>query len=223
MLNRKQRRAQKKQQPAESPWRIDGRPVSEAEGQAEWDRVALDLDMNARVTFTDDPAVALGSMVTGMAADGRLEHDTATTEQVPVALFEPTRTQVMVDPVTKQATWELHTVGALDLGMHLVPYGVVQFKTLQGWRLGRGPGGLELDAPGPHPVARSAVDVPPAWVSAAASHRYVLVLHGIRLGVRIPPGARPQDYTAEKRRAELIQARRDGLVTGGLVRWEPAA
>lgn len=57
----------------------------------------------------------------------------------------------------------------------------------------------------------------------AVSHQYVLVLHGVQLGVRVPPKLRPEDYTATRRRAEITAARKNGLVAGGLVRWEPAA
>jgi hypothetical protein len=60
-----------------------------------------------------------------------------------------------------------------------------------GWSLRRTGNGIELrDAHG-GPWVRCAVTLEPRWVSAAVSWRQVLVLYGIRLGVRVrqPRGA----------------------------------
>jgi hypothetical protein len=59
--------------------------------------------------------------------------------------------------------------------------------------------------------------VDPAWTATAQQYGEVLVLHGPHLGLRVPPGM--TDLVAHRRRTELTNARKDGLVTGGLMRW----
>jgi hypothetical protein len=47
----------------------------------------------------------------------------------------------------------------------------------------------------------------------------VLVLYGVRLGVRVPPNLGTRRYGPAERRAELQQARQAGIVATGFVRW----
>jgi hypothetical protein len=88
-----------------------------------------------------------------------------------------------------------------------------------GWSLRRTGDGIELrDAHG-GPWVRCAVSLEPRWISAAVSWRQVLVLYGVRLGVRIPPNQGNRRYGPAERRAELKQARQAGIVAAGFVRW----
>ena len=66
---------------------------------------------------------------------------------------------------------------------------------------------------------RCAAMLEPRWISAAVSRGQVLVLYGVRLGVRVPPNQRNRRYGPAERRAELKQARRAGIVAAGFVRW----
>jgi hypothetical protein len=61
----------------------------------------------------------------------------------------------------------------------------------------------------------------PAWVSTATSLGNVLVLHGPRLGIRIPPGRTAASYTIDVRAKEIKQGRREGLLAGATVEWQP--
>ena len=63
---------------------------------AETARIAETVDDEGRVLFADDPAVGLGSIVTGLTESGELMTDDLT-EQLPVALFEPRRAQMVHD------------------------------------------------------------------------------------------------------------------------------
>jgi len=66
---------------------------------------------------------------------------------------------------------------------------------------------------------RCAIRLEPRWVSAAVSWGQVLVLYGVRLGVRVPPNLGNRPYGPAERRAELQQARQAGIVAAGFVRW----
>ncbi|MPY81439.1 MAG: hypothetical protein GEV04_24265 [Actinophytocola sp.] len=142
------------------------------------------------------------------------------TEQLPVALFEPRRAMVMRDPTGASAPKESHTEAALLLGMQRIPYGAYNLTALDGWALRRTNNGLALNGSRGDLFATAELPLDPRWVSAAASQRWVVVLHGIRLGVRTPPGMTPNQYTAAERRGEVTESRKMGLVTGGLVRWQ---
>lgn len=63
----------------------------------------------------------------------------------------------------------------------------------------------------------------PAWVSAAASYRQVVVFYGPKLGVRTPPRMNAASYTTAKRAAEFREARDQGLVTAATVTWRGEA
>lgn len=196
----------------------EGQAVSDAEGWALVKQVTEDLSTEGRVLFADDPAVGLGSVATRITSDGQLRSD-GVTEQVPVALFEPRQTMVLRYPVGDHPAQESHTEAALLLGMKRLGYGVCEIEPLPGWQLFRTSDGLALYDGNGDLFATAAVGLEPRWVSAAVSQRWVLVLHGPRLGVRTPPGMPAKQYTSSARRQELTEARQMGLVTGGLVRW----
>jgi hypothetical protein len=175
-------------------------------------RVARDLDAEARATFTDDQALGLGRVV---PAPGE---SPATTEQVPVLLLEPRMAMMMVDPATGEAT-EGQAEGIIKAGLQRLTWPAALVKPAAGWTLHRTADGIELrDAQGGLWV-RCAVMLEPRWVSAAVSWGQVLVLYGVRLGVRVPPKQGSRRYGPAERRAELQQARQAGIVAAGFVRW----
>jgi hypothetical protein len=88
-----------------------------------------------------------------------------------------------------------------------------------GWSLRRMGDGIELRDVHGGPWVRCSITLEPRWVSAAVSWRQVLVLYGVRLGVRVPPIQGNRRYGPAERRAELKQARQAGIVAAGFVRW----
>jgi len=175
-------------------------------------KVARDLDAEARATYTDDHDVGLGRVA---PAPGE---SPATTDQVPVLLLEPRTAMVMTNPETGEVTeGQVETIIKAGLGRLTWPAALVQPAV--GWSLQRMGDGIELrDAHG-GPWVRCAVRLEPRWISAAVSWRQVLVVYGVRLGVRVPPNQGNRRYGSAERRAELQQARRAGIVAAGFVRW----
>ena len=175
-------------------------------------KVARDFDAEARATYTDDHAVGLGRVA---PAPGE---SPATTDQVPVLLLEPRTAMVMTNPETGEVTeGQVETIIKAGLGRLTWPAALVQPAV--GWSLQRMGDGIELrDAHG-GPWVRCAVRLEPRWISAAVSWGQVLVVYGVRLGVRVPPNQGNRRYGSAERRAELQQARRAGIVAAGFVRW----
>jgi len=175
-------------------------------------KVARDLDAEARATYTDDHDVGLGRVA---PAPGE---SPATTDQVPVLLLEPRTAMVMTNPETGEVTeGQVETIIKAGLGRLTWPAALVQPAV--GWSLQRMGDGIELrDAHG-GPWVRCAVRLEPRWISAAVSWGQVLVLYGVRLGVRVPPNQGNRRYGPVERRAELQQARQAGIVAAGFVRW----
>jgi hypothetical protein len=162
-------------------------------------KVARDLDAEARATFTDDQALGLGRVAPTPG------ESSATTEQVPVLLLEPRMAMMMVDPATGEAA-EGQAEAIIKAGLQRLtwPAGLVQ--PAAGWTLHRTADGVELrDAHG-GPWVRCAVLLEPRWSQ-------VLVLYGVRLGVRVPPKQGSRRYGPAERWAELKQARQAGIAT----------
>ena len=175
-------------------------------------KVARDLDAEARATFTDDQALGLGGVA---PAPGE---SPATTEQVPVLLLEPRMAMMMVDPTTGEAT-EGQVEAIIKAGLQRLTWPATLLEPAAGWTVQRTGDGIELrDAHG-GPWVRCTVLLEPRWVSAAVSWGQVLVLYGVRLGVRIPPNLGNRRYGLTERRVELKQARQAGIVAAGFVRW----
>ena len=97
--------------------------------------------------------------------------------------------------------------------------GVRQLPNLDGWLIAEWPrdgGGLQLQQPDGNLFVYALCEVGPAWTAAAQDYGEVLVLHSPHLGLRVPPGRAGAEY---QRRTELANTRKEGLVTGGLMRW----
>lgn len=175
-------------------------------------KVARDLDAEALATFTDDKAVGLGRVA---PAPGE---SPATTEQVPVLLLEPRTAMMVVNPETGEVT-EGQVDAIIKAGLQRLTWPAALVEPAAGWTLQCTAEGIELrDAHG-GPWVRCEVLLEPRWVSAAVSWGQVLVLYGVRLGVRIPPNQGTRRYGPAERRAELKQARQAGIVAAGFVRW----
>ena len=79
-------------------------------------------------------------------------------------------------------------------------------------------GGLQLQQPDGNLFVYALCDLDPIWIAAAQQYHWVLVLHVPRLGLCVPPGQENTD-TEHQRTTELATARKEGLVTGGLMQW----
>jgi hypothetical protein len=175
-------------------------------------KLARDLDAEAQATFSDDQAVGLGRVA---PAPG---DSPATTEQVPVLLLEPRTAMLVANPETGEAT-EGQVEAIIKAGLQRLTWPATLLEPAAGWTLQRTGDGIQLcDAQG-GPWVRCAIGLEPRWVSAAVSWGQVLVLYGVRLGVRIPPNLGNRHYGPAERRTELQQARQAGIVATGFVRW----
>lgn len=99
------------------------------------------------------------------------------------------------------------------------PLGVHQLPNLDGWLIAEWPregGGLQLQQPDGNLFVYTLCTFGPAWIAAAQHYHEVLVLHGPRLGLRVPLDLADAEY---QRTTELAAARNEGLVTGGLIQW----
>jgi len=175
-------------------------------------KVARDLDAEAGATFTDDKALGFGRVA---PASGE---SPATTEQVPVLLLEPRTAMMVANSETGEVT-EGQVEAIIKAGLQRLTWPAALVEPAAGWTLRRTADGIELrDAHGGLWV-RCPLMLEPRWVSAAVSWGQVLVLYGVRLGVRVPPNLGNRRYGPAERRAELKQARQAGIVAAGFVRW----
>ena len=78
--------------------------------------------------------------------------------------------------------------------------------------------GLELRSPDGSVFSRGELVLPPVWVSAAVSRRYVDVVYGAKVGVRTPPNLSKDRYTPASR-WQLRDAQRAGIVAAGIVQY----
>ena len=167
-------------------------------------KVARDLDAEARAAFSDDQAVGLGRVA---PAPGDAPARPA-----------PGPGGVVANPETGEET-EGQVEAIIKAGLQRLTWPAALVEPAAGWTLRRTGDGIQLcDAYG-GPWVRCGVGLEPRWVSAAVSWGQVLVLYGVRLGVRIPPNLGNRHYGPAERRAELQQARQAGIVATGFVRW----
>ncbi len=181
-------------------------------------------DMPGRVTYLDDQVLGGGQSAAGVGPGGQLiPDDSGTTDPIPVVMFEPAQIVMMRNTVTGLLQ-ETKTEAIVAQGFHRLSGGLVwTVKPAPGWEVRRLPGELVLRDSTGDIWARSKITPDPAWVSAAASYRDVVVFYGPKLGVRTPPGMNPARYSAAQRAAEFRQGRQDGLVTAATVTWQGEA
>ncbi|MEV7602941.1 hypothetical protein AB0O91_36805 [Kitasatospora sp. NPDC089797] len=205
----------KEKKPRRSRFQIDDRPVDEVEMMAHAVELSNTVDDHGLLLFMDDPALGFGKVATGVAPDGMVETSDEE-EPFPVALFEPARS--MMSQLPGQVPREVQVEGAIAAGLRRLPRGIADLRTVPGWQLHRlGDERLELRSPDGGVYSRIAVSPDPAWISSALHHGFALCLYGPKLGVRVPPARRPDQYTAADRLTEIRTARGEGLVAAGFV------
>lgn len=200
-------------------FRIDDKPVDEAQLLAEAARMAETVEDNGRVTYLDK-IFGPNQVPAEIDPDGSLQDAADQDAPIPVALFEPAR--AMVAQLPGQAPTEAQVEGAVMLGLHRVTTGAVVFRQSPGWSLHRLDGDrLELRSPDGGVYSRITPADPGDWIAAAESLGYALCLYGPQLGVRVPPNLKQGQYTDAARIEEIRTARGRGLVAGGFVTFHP--
>jgi hypothetical protein len=181
--------------------------------------ILADFSALGRATYIDDPGLGFDYFATEEDAKRGVPSFIPEPPRVPVALIE--RHQEMWthpgNPGSRQEVWTQH---ALMQGMQRIGLGVQKLPNLEGWLIAEWPdddGGLQLQQPDGNLFVYALCQVDKAWTEAAQGSGEVLVLHGPRLGIKVPPAR--AELMEHHRRTELADARRDGLVTGGLMRW----
>jgi len=183
------------------------------------DEILADFSALGRTTYLDDPILGLGYAA--------VERD-----ELGIPLFSPQLPQIPVALVQRHhAVWthpgndtppqEIWTEHALRQGMQRIGPGVQQLPNLDGWLIAAWPrdgGGVQLQQPDGNLFVYAPCDLDQAWVTAAQHYHWVLVFHGPRLGLRVPPTEPDADH---QHTTELASARKEGLVTGGLMQWGP--
>ena len=185
------------------------------------DEILKDFSALGRATYLDDPLLGLGYAALDRDDLG-IPQFTPDVPQVPVALIE--RHQALWthpdNPGPRQEVW---TEMALAKGMLQLGRGVRKLPNLDGWLIAEWPrdnGGLQLQQPDGNLFVYALCDLTPAWTTAAQHYGEVLVLHGPQLGLRQPAKSELAAADIDHLRAtELDTAQKNGLVTGGLMRW----
>lgn len=197
---------------------MDGSPMEINHQQL--DEILADFSALGRATYLDDPILGFGHAATGQDDLG-IPQFSPELPQVPVALVE--RHQALqTHPDNDSPQQEVWTEHALSQGMRRIGHGVHQLPNLDGWLIAEWPrdgGGLQLQQPDGNLFVYALCDLDPTWIAAAQHYHWVLVLHGPRLGLRVPldlADAKPQRTT------EPATARKEGMVTGGLMQWGQA-
>jgi hypothetical protein len=181
------------------------------------DEILADFSALGRATYLDDPVLGFGYAATERDELG-LPQFSPELPQVPVALVE--RHQALwTHPDNDTPQQECWTEHALTQGMQRIGHGVHRLPNLDGWLIAEWPrdgGGLQLQQPDGNLFVYALCDLDPTWIAAAQHYHWVLVLHGPRLGLRVPPS---QAGAEHERTTELATARQEGVVTGGLMQW----
>ena len=178
------------------------------------DEILADFSALGRATYLDDPALGFGHTATDRDEHG-IPLFSSELPQIPVALIERHQA-LMTHPDTDGPQQEVWTTQAAALGMHRIGTGVFQLPNLDGWLIAEWPddqGGLQLQQPNGSLFVYALCPLEPAWLAAARHYDRVLVLHGPNLGLTAAPDR------ATDPAAELLAAREQGLVTGGLMQW----
>lgn len=184
------------------------------------EEILADFSALGRTTYLDDPILGFGYAALDRDDLG-IPKFSPEFPQVPVALVERHQ-ELWTHPDNDPPRREVWTEHALLRGMRRIGHGVQRLPDLDGWLVARWPhdgGGLQLRQPDGNLFVYALCELDSAWVAAARRYQWVLVLHGPRLGLRVP--GRSADIEG-LRAAELASAKRDGLLTGGLMRWARA-
>jgi hypothetical protein len=104
------------------------------------------------------------------------------------------------------AAYDIRIAVAVKMGLSLA--GPTGPPLITGWTFGKGPDGWELSDPTGTLVARCKVGPDEgvdeaAWVAQATSTGHVLVVYGMKVGVRVPDGIPARRYDDRARANEL--------------------
>ena len=168
--------------------------------------------MPCRATYLDDPVLA------DVVDPALLAADSHEGEAMPALLFEPTSLLALQD-VQTGTTREMRTEALVSGGLHRMSRSRMLSERADGWSVGRAEGRVKLRDPDGGVVVEGDLDLDPAWVSRAVSHRRVAVLHGSPLGVKVPAGKTVRSYTKRERMEEVQHAFHEGRLVGGVVEW----
>jgi hypothetical protein len=142
-------------------------------------------------------------------------------EMLPVLLLEAKRMMAVKDTRTGSVR-EMRMEALISGGFQRIDSPVWRLSPADGWGVYRNQTEVFLRDPDGEVAAKSTIYLDPAWVSAAVSLGWILVLYGYPLGVTVPPGKTERSYTEKDRAYEITQARRSGLLTGAIVKWHGA-
>lgn len=191
-------------------------------GQQELDTILADFSVLGRATYLGDPVLARGLGLDGATlrhADLIAALSSPDRSEVPVVLLERHQALWAHPDHDRRRQQEVWTELALSQGMQRLPRGIGQLPDLARWLIAPWPGerpGVQLRQPDGHLFVYAPCALSPEWIGTAGRLGRVLVLHGPRLGLGVPADLADAEPT---RATELEAAQRDGLVTGGLVRW----
>lgn len=181
------------------------------------DSILGDFSARGRPTYLDDALLGLGHAAVERDEIG-VPAFSAQLPPLPVVLVE--RHQALwTHPDTPGPRQEVWTEQALALGMQRIRDGVVPIPNLKGWLVAERPrdeGGLQLQSPDGDLFVHTVQRPDSAWIAAAQQHGHVVVFHGPHLGLRV---LADPDATLDDAAAHLLQARKDGLVSGGVMGW----
>lgn len=188
----------------------------------EMQEVLGDVEVEVRAAFSDHPAIGLDRIASGNP-DG-----TITPVRMPVLLLEPRRAMMLDHTAADAPVREAHAEIAIADGLtRALPNSTSLLNTARDWQLRTPPstrtggthsGTVELVTPAGNVLASGMLRYPPGWADAARSIGHVLVIYGVRVGVRPPAG---QSYNDRDRRAELDDSRQVGAAAWGIVAWNP--
>ena len=188
----------------------EGRAVKSARGRTpEALRLASefvsDNEVACRAVFLSDP-------IFGAAAASVPDQ-----EMVPVLLLEAKRMMAVEDTRTGSVR-EMRIEALISGGFQRIDSPVWRLSPADGWGIYRNKTEVFLRDPDGDVATKGTISLDPAWVSAAVSLGWVLVLYGHPLGVTVPAGKTERSYTEKDRAREITQARRRGLLTGAIVK-----
>jgi hypothetical protein len=122
---------------------------------------------------------------------------------LPVALVEPLRNGLIQHG---QCTYDIRIAIASKMGLPLA--GSISPHPAEGWTFGPRQGKWELTDPTDTLIASCDVSIrdalgEPAWTAQAIAAGKVLIVYGMRVGVRVPDGVPDSHYNDQYRAAEL--------------------
>ncbi|MCX4812502.1 hypothetical protein OG601_18010 [Streptomyces sp. NBC_01239] len=168
--------------------------------------VLMDNKMSCRATYLSDPLLGMSALVKSQEED------------IPVLLFEPAKILAVKD--TRTGTiHEMRTERLVVGGFQRLTGGLWNLEIVEGWGIYRTSTSVLLRDPEGDVAAEGNLVLDSEWVSAVVSVGFAIVLQGAPLGVRIPPGRKESDYSDQERVLEFRQARRNGILAGGIVKW----